>query len=107
MLLCYKLVCFREAKAHNIPKSMTEMIPHFGNLVSVKCNCNGTRVSMIITKVCNSASYIFCAEFIFKCMKIPSFLIIKISTSFVTVHFKLLGKRHFLCELSYVSLGLA
>ena len=41
----------REAKAHNIPKNIGESIPHFGSLLSVKCNCNGTKVSLIINKV--------------------------------------------------------
>ncbi|XP_067952050.1 intraflagellar transport protein 140 homolog [Watersipora subatra] len=40
----------RDAKAHNIPKNVGEIIPNFGGLVSVKCNCNGTKVSLIITQ---------------------------------------------------------
>ncbi|XP_052071458.1 intraflagellar transport protein 140 homolog isoform X2 [Mytilus californianus] len=38
----------REAKAHSQPKNLSEVIPGFGGIVSCKCNCNGTKVSLMV-----------------------------------------------------------
>lgn len=42
---------FREAKQHCSPKSLEENITGIGKLKSVKCNCNGTKVSILCDKV--------------------------------------------------------
>ena len=42
---------FREAKQHCNPKSLGDSIAGIGKLKSVKCNCNGSKVSILCDKV--------------------------------------------------------
>jgi len=42
---------YREAKQHCNPKSLEESIAGIGKLKSVRCNCNGTKVSIMCDKV--------------------------------------------------------
>ena len=49
---------FREAKQHCSPKSLEESITGIGKLKSVKCNCNGTKVSIMCDKVREMKGYI-------------------------------------------------
>lgn len=44
----------REAKQHCSPKSLVDSITGIGKLKSVKCNCNGTKVSIMCDKASNS-----------------------------------------------------
>ncbi|XP_055006428.1 intraflagellar transport protein 140 homolog isoform X2 [Boleophthalmus pectinirostris] len=41
----------RDAKAHSSAKNLAEFIPNLGGLSSVKCNANGSQVSILITRV--------------------------------------------------------
>lgn len=41
----------RDAKAHCSAKNLVELIPNLGALSSVKCNANGSQVSVLITQV--------------------------------------------------------
>ncbi|XP_012989276.2 intraflagellar transport protein 140 homolog isoform X2 [Esox lucius] len=41
----------REAKAHSSAKNMVDLIPDLGCLRSVKCNANGSQVSILVTQV--------------------------------------------------------
>ena len=41
----------REAKASSSPKNLPEVIPDFGSIVSVQCNCVGSKVSIIAKQV--------------------------------------------------------
>ncbi|KAJ7984508.1 hypothetical protein DPEC_G00355540 [Dallia pectoralis] len=41
----------REAKAHSSAKNMMDLIPNLGVLRSVKCNANGSQVSILVTQV--------------------------------------------------------
>lgn len=45
-----KKIC-REAKQHCNPKSLEESIAGIGKLKSIRCNCNGTKVSIMCDKV--------------------------------------------------------
>lgn len=38
----------REAKPHSQPRNLGEIIPGFGSIISCKCNCSGTRVSVLV-----------------------------------------------------------
>ncbi len=42
---------FREAKAVVQPKNFGDVIPGIGGIVSAKCNCNGSKVSLVVSKV--------------------------------------------------------
>ncbi|RMX59262.1 hypothetical protein pdam_00005737 [Pocillopora damicornis] len=44
----------REAKQHCNPKSLEESIAGIGKLKSIRCNCNGTKVSIMCDKANNS-----------------------------------------------------
>ncbi|XP_030068388.1 intraflagellar transport protein 140 homolog [Microcaecilia unicolor] len=41
----------REAKAHCNTKNLAEFVPSLRNIMSVKCNANGSKVSILITQV--------------------------------------------------------
>ncbi|XP_072167641.1 intraflagellar transport protein 140 homolog [Diadema setosum] len=40
----------REAKPHNAPKNLMDVIPGMGGIVMAKANCNGTKLAVIISK---------------------------------------------------------
>ncbi|NXS90848.1 IF140 protein, partial [Jacana jacana] len=50
----------REAKAHCNSKSLSELSPGLGGIVSVKCNANGNRVSILISKADGSIDSKIC-----------------------------------------------
>ena len=41
----------REAKQHAAPINFAEMIPDFGSIYAAKCNCNASKVAVIVNKV--------------------------------------------------------
>lgn len=42
---------YRDAKAHCSTKNLADQIPNLGALRSVKCNANGSQVSILISQV--------------------------------------------------------
>ncbi|XP_069036914.1 intraflagellar transport protein 140 homolog isoform X2 [Lepisosteus oculatus] len=55
----------REAKPHCNAKNLNELIPGLGALSSVKCNANGSQVSIIVTRAdgsCDSRVYFYDVE---------------------------------------------
>lgn len=42
---------YRDAKAHCSAKNLTDQIANLGALRSVKCNANGSQVSILISQV--------------------------------------------------------
>ena len=42
---------YREAKLHAAPISLVEVIPEFGSIYAAKCNCNASKVAVIVNKV--------------------------------------------------------
>ena len=42
---------FREAKQHASPVNFAEVIPEFGSIYAAKCNCNASKVAVIVNKV--------------------------------------------------------
>ena len=49
---------YREAKQHVGPRYFISNVVDFGRIVSAKCNANGTRVSIIVDKVCLCVTYL-------------------------------------------------
>lgn len=49
--VCINVCFYRDAKAHCNAKNLTDQIPNLGALRSVKCNANGSQVSILITQV--------------------------------------------------------
>lgn len=45
-------ICCREAKHHAGPKYLRSSIMEFGGITSAKCNANGSKISVIVSKVC-------------------------------------------------------
>ena len=53
-------VHYREAKQHVAPINFAEVISEFGSIYAAKCNCNATKVAVVINKVCSAIfSHIF------------------------------------------------
>lgn len=50
------LVDYREAKQVGGTKSLADVISDLGSIESVRCNCNGTRVSVLVNKVSHARS---------------------------------------------------
>ena len=41
----------REAKQVGSTKNLADVINDYGNIESIRCNCNGSRVSVLVNKV--------------------------------------------------------
>ncbi|XP_005349174.1 intraflagellar transport protein 140 homolog isoform X2 [Microtus ochrogaster] len=44
----------REAKVHCSCKNLAQLIPYVGNITSLRCNANGNKISILLSKVDNS-----------------------------------------------------
>lgn len=52
------IVCLcRDAKAHCIAKNLADQITNLGALRSVKCNANGSQISILISQVNGQQSH--------------------------------------------------
>lgn len=45
------LVSHREAKVHCSSKNLAHMIPDVGSIMSLRCNANGNKISILLNKV--------------------------------------------------------
>ena len=42
---------YREAKLHAAPINLVGVFPEFGSIYAAKCNCNASKVAVIVNKV--------------------------------------------------------